>query len=360
MKYRVRKLVLLTASIVIALWGQAAAHAQFVTQKGMHLFVGSHQIRLYGGTLYLTYDGKSYLTGGAFASRKREPTVDRYLTKWTKAASVCHMNVLRVTDWLPATSKWNNPEIYRQLDFLANLDSKHHIYTEIDLSAYRNWLITQKRDPYDPANWRSFIHFIGVHFRNNQNIAMYGIAGEVPAPNYSKSNPTASKLLDFFRVVSTELHKADPNHLISSGGFIFMDDSHSGIPWRRIFSLPNIHIASIHAYAGSETGVASAAYRNVGPWANMHDVPFVVEEFGYHQRVGDGVRAGLFESNYKYGKLYHAAGMIFWNWGGETMKNDGSQTAMDVNPDTLLTYFTVLQNCASRTLTVAKASNSTK
>ncbi len=330
--------------------GQLAAKAQFITKKGMHFFVGTREIRLYGGTLYLTYDGKRYLTGGAFASTSKANEVDKYLSTWTAAAAKCHLNVLRVTDWLSAKSRWQNPEIYRQLDYLTKLDSQAHVYTELDLSAYRNWLIAHHQDPYKPANWSAFIRFVGSHFRNNQNIAMYGLAGEVPAPNYEKTNPSADKLLAFFSAVSSELHAVDPNHLISSGGFIFMDDPHCGIPWRRIFSLPYIGIAAIHAYAGASTGVAGSAYRRVGAWANLQGIPFVVEEFGYHQNVGDGVRAGLYEANYKYGKLYHAAGMIFWNWGGETTENDGSKTAMDVNPQTLLTYLTVSQNCELRGL----------
>ncbi len=341
------RFVCLATIIVVS---QIGARAQFITKTGTHLFVGNHEIRLYGGTLYLTYDGKQYLTGGAFASRSKAKEVDAYLQKWTAAAAKCHMNVLRVTDWLPTNSGWKNPEIYHQLDYLTKLDNQQHIYTEIDLSAFRNWLTAHHKDAYDAANWRQFIRYIGVHFRDNTDIAMYGIAGEVPAPNYKATNPTAEQLIAFFKAVSSELHRFDPNHLISSGGFIFMDDPHSGIPWRRIFSLPDIQLAAIHAYAGSPTGVAGSAYRRVGSWANSKGIPFMVEEFGYHQNVGDGVRAGLFEANYKYGKQYHAAGMIFWNWGGETTENDGSKTAMDVNPQTLLTYLTVSQNCELRGL----------
>ena len=330
------------------------AHAQYVQIQGAQFVKNGVPVRLYGGTLYLTYDGTRYLTGGAFASKSEVAEVDTYLDTWTANAQNAHMNCLRVTDWIPDDSAWNNPVIYQQLDYLLKDAKKRHIYLVLDLSAYRNWLLHKKLDPYDPKNWTDFIRFIGNHFKHSHTFVMYGIAGEVPAPNYSKTNPTADTLLNFFREVSIELYHYDPNHLIASGGFIFMDDPHCGIPWRRIFSLPHINIASIHAYAGKPDGVATAAYKYVGGWANRHHIPFMVEEWGYKQALGDAVRARLYQDNYNIGVRYKAVGMLFWNWGGETMQNDGSKTAMDVNPSTPLTCAVVSRNCKERTEQASK------
>jgi hypothetical protein len=130
------------------------------------------------------------------------------------------------------------------------------------------------------------------------------------------------------------LRAADANHLISTGGLLYLDWN-SGIDWRTIFGLPNISLANVHIYSDGDRSMMPT----VASWARTNNKPFVNEEFGFKQEMGDQARAEAFRDVYEHSRAGNAAGVIFWNLGAEI-----GPWSHDVGPQTPITWETVRDN----------------
>ena len=335
--------VLIPAVITVGVFVTARpANAQYVQRRGSDLRVNGKKVRLFGGTLYPTVWQEQYLGGDAYANSDAAAIkkLDDYLAAELNRAKASGFTCVRIVNFLRSPSDYSNATAWNHVDKLIDTAASKQIYCILDLSTFRDGLVKAGKDPYAPKAWSGFVKFAASRYKNRSNLAMYSIAGEIPAPNYNDGkNPSASKLLTFFDNVSTQIRKVDKNHLISSGGFIYMDDPNSGIPWQQIFSLPHIGLATIHAYGRSSSGnevVPVAAYKRVGEWANRKNIPFLVEEFGAPQSMGDPKRSAFFGQQYTLCAKYTAAAQIFWNFGLEVISG-----SFDVNASTPQTLNTV-------------------
>lgn len=339
--------LLMPAAVVAGLLITARpGNAQFVKKSGSDLTVNGAKIKLFGGSLYPTVWQGQYLGEDSFTNS--DPAVvqklDAYMAAELTNAQTNRLNCVRVVNFLRSSTDYGNATCWNHIDKLITNAASKRIYVILDLSTFRNRLESEHKDPYDPNLWTGITSFVANRYRNNSTVAMYSIAGEVPAPNYGPqypgaSQPSAAKLLTFFDKVSTQLWNVDKNHLISSGGFIFMDDPNNGIPWQQIYALPHIGLATIHAYGSDSAGnqvVPVAAYTSVGAWANGRGIPFLVEEFGAPQSMGDANRSNFFGQQYTQCARYVAAAQLFWNFGLEV--TGGS---FDVNANTPQTLNTV-------------------
>ena len=63
------------------------------------------------------------------------------------------------------------------------------------------------------------------------------------------------------------------------------------------------------------------------------------EEFGFQQGQDDAQRAADFQNMYTLGKQFGATAIVFWNLGPEK-----ASTSYEVNPDTPLTWNTIVRN----------------
>jgi hypothetical protein len=101
------------------------------------------------------------------------------------------------------------------------------------------------------GDWNQYVDFIanrvntvsGVGYKNDPTIAMVEIWGEIPAPNGDGGPPscastcwTTAQMQAFYANTEARWHADAPNILISSGGFSYLNDSGSGIPWQAIMS----------------------------------------------------------------------------------------------------------------------------
>ena len=124
----------------------------------------------------------------------------------------------------------------------------------------------------------------------------------------------------------------DQNHVISSGGLL-QYGWNSGIDWRSIFQ--SVDVCALHGYSQSDV----AALSTVAAFCASLGKPWIAEEFGYQQAIGDGARAQAFQAIYDMVRTNQAAGVSFWNVGPELAGH-----SHDVSPQTPLTWETVRAN----------------
>jgi hypothetical protein len=309
----------------------------FVGRSGQHLTVDGKQIHLYGGSLY--------------GAPWREDRFNQYVDTWIANARSNGMNTIRICDFIDNRNldQWKDARTWANVDYLLNALEARKMYAILDLSTYRNLLERIfKKDPnadtdtpgivaaYNPKNWEAFTAFVSARYKNSRSIAFYSIAGECEAPVHKRI--TTQELTAFYDKVSTQLRAGDPNHLISSGGLLYLDWN-SGIDWKTIFNLPNIKMAAMHVYSKGDESVLPT----VSEWARQPSVniPFVIEEFGMKQGTDDTARAQWFRKIYSLAARYASVGALFWNLGPELYSG-----SCDVGPQTPAVW-KVVRECAS-------------
>jgi RNA polymerase sigma factor (sigma-70 family) len=313
----------------------------FVRRTGHYLTLNGKPIHLHGATFY--------------GAPWRGDQFNAYVDTWMKHAQDNGLNSIRICDFIHNSDRnqWRDVRTWENLDYLLSVITKRKMFAILDLSTYRNLIErTYKQDPkaekddlsiaaaYDAKNWVDFTAFVSARYKNCPSLAFYSIAGEADAP-VSKRISTKG-LTEFFDQVSTQLHTGDPNHLISSGGLLFLDWD-AGIDWKAIFALPNIQMANVHIYSDGDISVLP----KVAEWARQPDVnvPFVIEEFGLQQHstdakraqyVDDAGRSTYFQRIYALGSLYSSVGTLFWNLGPELKRE-----SCDVGPQTPVAWTVV-------------------
>lgn len=304
------------------------AEAQYITRNGTALSLNKAPIYFHGATLY----GADYQNPTAFR---------KHIDTWLDNAHKNGLNMIRAVNFYEHTSKWADPTTWECMDYLMSAAQKRGMYVELDLAAYRNMLwMPMGINPYaDPSVWNKFLDFVGHRYKNQTNLAFYAIGGEILAPNYGdEPKVSGQKYIDFFKATSDRLHAADPNHLIETGGFLHLGEPKSGIPWKSIFDLPNIKMAAVHVYSDPTVynNIDVRAAMAVADWARGQHIPFLIEEFGATQGLGDAMRAKMFERRYMLAALTDSVATIFWNLGPEVRN-----TSYDVNPQTPKTWAAV-------------------
>ena len=298
---------------------------QYVCAQAGDLVYRGHTLRLTGATLYPDVAlGGRVLRGRAWASGAAE--FRTYIDQWLDLAHDVGLNTIRPTDYFAGVTDWHNATMWRNLDYVVSGAEARHMFVIVDLSAYRDMLRRSGRFAYDPATWAPLLDFVGSRYASSSAIAYYAVAGEIEPPNGSSAGrATSDQYLAFFRSAIARLHSADHgNHLVSTGGLSHLDVS-SGVPWQSLFALPGADVAALHVYSDGDRLQSVPA---VAAWAAGRQ-PFVIEEFGFRQDLGDGPRAAAFTSLYALGRSKGADGMVFWNLGPELLPN-----SYDVGPGT--------------------------
>ena len=323
------------ATVLLAAVIPISAADSFVTRSGQFLTVSGSPIHFHGGSFY--------------GAPWRADAFNQYVDTWLKNAQDNGMNTIRICDFIDNRDKdqWKDARTWAQVDYLLNAIAARKMFAVLDLSTYRNLLErTYKKDPkadkdkfgiaaaYDAKNWEAFISFVSAHCRNAKCIAFFSIAGEAETP--SNKVITTEGLTTFFDKVSTQLHAGDPNHQISSGGLLCLDWN-SGIDWRAIFKLPNIHMAAVHVYGKGDASVVPV----IAEWARdpSVDVPFIIEEFGLKQGDDPVLRATQLKDIYALGSRYTTLGSLFWNFGAEKYKE-----SCDIGPQTEVAWTMVRES----------------
>jgi hypothetical protein len=309
-----------------------AAAARFVTVCGTGLCVGDQRWYLFGASQYGGYadpDGVARMAVSA------------------------HLNTLRLGNFLdeqgdPATAPYDAAR-WATLDTAIAAAARNGLRVILDLSSYRNLLRNAGLDPY-AQDWASFITFAaerrnsvsGVRYADDPTIALVSLAGEVEPINSpdNRLGITTQEVTDFFARSLAEWRSHDANHLLSSGGLAQLDWD-SGIDWRSIDALAVDQVCSIHDYSAGDQTITTPA---VASFCAGLGKPWITEEFGWPQAVGDATRAADFSAMYSLQRTYSAAGVGFWNLGNELLGAGGVTETFDVNASTPATWSAVIAN----------------
>ena len=285
----------------------------FVRSDGTNLTYNGTVLKLRGYTLYPADNGGT----AAWRSTSVQSYIDRDLALGLSVGQ----NFIRPTDYWDKTNKQQtafDPTIWANMDHLVCQAAADHVYVIMDLSAFE-WLLTsQGQNPWNAANWANFLTVIGQHYRNAPSIAYYSIVGEPAFPTTQAADNT---LTAFYQSVTDTLAAADPNHLISAGGFNNMNNGLAGW-WKPIFNLPHNDVDNYKTYSQHDLNNMPSylAYSH-----SIHK-PAVDEEFGMPQSLGDAVysgqpyngittsRAQFYQNVYAEGETGGAAGFILWNF----------------------------------------------
>jgi hypothetical protein len=219
----------------------------------------------------------------------------------------------------------------------------------LDLSTYRNLLWNAGRNPYS-WDWGPFVAFVtqrsntvtGIRYADDPTIALVAFAGEVEPLNTPANvlRITSQQLTAFYERTFAQWRANDSRHLVSTGGLLQLAWD-SGIDWRSIFALANDDVCSIHDYSTADQTVTTPA---VAAYCASIGKPWITEEFGWDQAVGDATRAADFSAMYGLNVRYSAAGVGFWNLGTTVAGTAGVGATHDVNPSTPLTWAVVGAN----------------
>ena len=270
-----------------------------------------------------------------------------------------HLNLVRLTDWMNvngpltgayAQSQWDTVDAY------IAAASAQGLHVVLDLSTYRNLLWNNCVGPsYD---WSSFLNWVahrvntvsGRVYADDPTIAMVSLAGEYnPPTTYTYTDNSGSSctmsystsdLTSFFERTLSEARADFPNQLVDTGGFSYLDWN-SGIDWKTIMADPNDQVCAVHVYSSGDAGTTVP---NVSSYCRGLGKPWIIEEFGFQQSLGDAVRAQDVQGRYTLARDYGAAGVAFWNLGPQVQGVNYSATTYDINPQTPLTFAVVVRN----------------
>jgi len=268
-------------------------------------------------------------------------------------AKTAKLNTLRIVDFLntsgPIGSEHDTTRWQKVDNFIATA-KQNNFKVLLDLSTYRNLLKKNQINPYT-YDWQPFLKFVtsrvntanGQVYGNDSTIALVSLAGEVDPPgsvSYVGFTVTTQNITDFYTRTLAQWKTLTPNILINTGGLLHLNGN-SGIDWQTIFALTSDEVCSIHNYSAGDSNVTTP---NIATYCQAHGKPWVTEEFGFSQTLGDSTRATDFQTMYDLQQQHNAAGVAFWNLGLEVVGVNGKTDTYDVNANTPLTLQTVIKN----------------
>lgn len=273
---------------------------------------------------------------------------------WSDAAVVIaaardmNLNTIRPTDWLNTALTADVQAASREESRWAKIDgliaaaSAVGMKVLLDLSTYRN-LLEQRNagvvtvNPYT-VDWSPFLSWVinrtntvsGVKYGADTTICYVAFGGEAEAPNGGGNTYglTSAHLTSWAGNVLTYWRQnASVRHLLTIGGLLQLDWD-SGIPYANMWGHQHCDIVAVHTYSDADLNVSLPL---ASSWAADNAKPWVNEEFGFAQSLGDSARAASFEEIYDKAELKGVAGTGFWNLGPEL-----TGSSHDVNTSTPL------------------------
>ena len=289
----------------------------FITAQGRHFDLAGRPIVFHGSTFYPSPVGGS--------SAWHRPTFPAYIDRMLAMQAAAGLNIIRPTDYWSSSAPgqtMTDSLLWANMDYLVRAARARGIWVEMDLSAWKKFLQSEHRDPYDAANWTEFLDWVGARYRDEPDIAFWYLSGEPPVP---KTAAACTAMVSFFRAITDRMRMVDPNHLISAGGFNHMNDERACHWWHDIYRLPNNEVLGYKTYSKHDLELTPS----ITAFGDSLDKPLINAEFGEPQGVGDcqwsGVsynglrlsRVAFFQQVVEAGQRGGAAGFLFWNLGPE-------------------------------------------
>lgn len=180
-------------------------------------------------------------------------------------------------------------DTWKRVDAFIAEAKRNDIHIILNLSGYHHSLKAAGKKPTADSNpndqrsdWYPFLKTYaterinsktGIAYKNDPTILMIELVGEIDAPNYHAPYAgTTAEVTTFFRDALNDLRGLDESHhIISTGGFSYINDPNSGIDWKTIVANPNNDICGVEINSGDDRNIsvpAMSSYCNsIGkPW----------------------------------------------------------------------------------------------
>ena len=152
---------------------------------------------------------------------------------------------------LPSQTSENT---WRNVDRFMAEAGANDVKVILNLSGYF-WSLEKAGLKPTNVDWGPYLSFVmnrintvtGMAYKNDPTIAMVELIGEIPAPNSSNLlRGTNAEIFAFFVRTLGQLRTLDQRHVISSGGFSYLNDTSPGsIDWQPIMRLANNQVCGI-------------------------------------------------------------------------------------------------------------------
>lgn len=192
------------------------------------LWLNGQQFIIHGGTTYGQLDNQAHLIALAQTAKLNTLELVEFEREWRQLPS------------LMAESTW------KRCDELIARARKANLKVILHFSGYGHALAASGRKP-TTTDWGPYLAFVmnrvntltGVQYREDPTIIKLQVYGEISAPNYSDAmRGTTAETTEFFRRTLRQLRALDSKHIISTGGFSYINDPGCGIDWKSIMSDP--------------------------------------------------------------------------------------------------------------------------
>jgi hypothetical protein len=264
-------------------------------------------------------------------------------------ASSADLNVIHITDFLDddgSLDEATDEKAWREVDSMIAAAGHAGLHAEIDLSGFLALLKSNDKNPFT-FDWEPFLRFVtnrvntvsGRTYKKDPTISIIALAGKADAPSSDDDDVSTGQITSFFSRTLAQLAALAPDVVRSSGGLLHLEPG-SGIDWQAIMRDPNNQVCEVRVYKDADRTAAS----NVADFCGRLKKPWLIEEFGFDQKIGDSKRAGEFQKVYDLERGKGGSGAAFWNLGFEIIGEDGKKETFDVNTKTPLTFRTVQRN----------------
>jgi hypothetical protein len=270
-------------------------------------------------------------------------------------ARQAHLNTIRIINFFdnhgdPKVEPFSETR-WRKLDAMVASAHAADMYVLLDLSDYRNVLWNSCVNPY-AQDWGEYLKFVaarrntitGIAYSVDPTVALVSIAGEPLAVGVhaftdrtgiacSLSYSTAD-LTNFYTRTLSQWATLSTIPVNTGGlGYLVLD---SGIDWQSIFALPDNAVCDIKTYGQMVNFITK-----VSAFCGSHNKPWIDEEFGWQQSLGDDVRARQFANTNRQIRDHQGSGELFWNLGYQV-----KPTTYDIGSMTPLTFSAVVAGAA--------------
>jgi hypothetical protein len=234
----------------------------------------------------------------------------------------------------------------------------------LNLSGYGHSLAAAGQKPAT-TDWGAFLTFVmnrvntvnGRRYRDDNTIAKIEVYGEIEAPNYAEPmRSTTAETTAFFARTLRQLRALTSSHLISTGGFSYLDTENSGIDYQTIMADPYNQTCDVEINSFPDRDVAVP---KVAAYAGQIGKPWFLAAFSSCQGAAgftgdanhwadDAAMAGHLDDCYRIARAqgatapaptYPACGAHFWNL-AQTAAATGN---CDISPNYPLSFAKVQQ-----------------
>jgi hypothetical protein len=227
---------------------------------------------------FVTVCGTGLCTDGVRFEERGATAYGQYADPANEVALArrAHLNTLELVEFdtrYHTLSDTESSATWDRVDAFIAAARAGGLHVILNLSEYGQSLQAAGQPPVT-TDWGPYLRFIadrvntvtGIRYAEDPTIAMVELWGEIPAPNYPNPVGTTQQITDFYSRSLAEWRADAPNILVSSGGFSYINDPHSGIDWKTIMADPDNAACDVEVNSTGDLSVSVPAVSSYCRW----------------------------------------------------------------------------------------------